>query len=43
VRFLAETETGCHDLMVDLWEAEALVALPDDLKLRGTWFTPNDR
>jgi hypothetical protein len=35
-----ETSTGCHDLMVETWEAQAGASLPDDLEMRHSWFTP---
>ncbi|MBV1856662.1 hypothetical protein [Catellatospora tritici] len=34
----AATAQGCHDLVVDAWEKQAQVTLPDDLPLRHTWF-----
>lgn len=37
---IAETVMGCHDLMVELWEQQASIRLPDDPLLRASWFTP---
>ncbi|MDI1466295.1 hypothetical protein QEZ54_35490 [Catellatospora sp. KI3] len=34
----AATAQGCHDLVVEAWEQQAHLPLPDDLPVRHTWF-----